>query len=176
MSEMLFLMVEGNDDERFFDKIIKPLFYDRFEKIKIWQHAQKSRETIEKMLLSINNMQADYIYIEDLDQEKNISIKKSMILKKTDYINQEKIAIVVKEIESWYLAGLSRKDADELGIAYVEQTDNIYKEDFNKLISLEYDSSRINTMHEILKCYSINLAQKRNNSFAYFIDNFVKNV
>ncbi|MFW5998499.1 MAG: hypothetical protein ACOC1O_02875 [bacterium] len=167
----LFILVEGNDDERFFKRIIIPLFEDKFDSINLWQHAQRSKEDKKKLITSIRELENDYVYVEDIDDTKTIIGKKNQIKTRIDYINYEKIIIVVKEIESWYLAGLSKKKAEELQLPLFESTDDVYKEDFNDLIPPEY-LSRIDFMQEILNDFSISKAVKKNKSFAYFMDRY----
>ena len=81
----------------------------------------------------------------------------------------DKIVIVIKEIESWYLAGLDEKQCKELGIKSFQETNDITKEQFNSVIPTKYDS-RIDFMAEILKRFSIETAKSKNNSFQYFIE------
>ena len=38
--------------------------------------------------------------------------------------------MIIKEIESWYLAGLDTSDGKQLGISIFDTTDNISKEQF----------------------------------------------
>ena len=171
MSERLFIMVEGNDDERFFKKIVVPLFSDIYDKITIWQHAQKSREAKENFLSSIKALKADYIYVEDMDEYRNIHTKINMIKNSMDKLQPENILIVIKEIEGWYLAGLDEDSSRKLNLTYLPETNDIFKEDFNKMIPKKFDS-RIDFMQEILKKFSISKARIKNDSFNYFMETF----
>ena len=82
--------------------------------------------------------------------------------------------IVKKEIESWYIAGLSDTNLKKLKIKLTAKgkkgdiTGNMTKEKFNKLMPKRFDS-RIDFMLEILNQFSLNTAKKRNKSFSYFI-------
>jgi hypothetical protein len=172
MVEKLFIMVEGIDDERFFKRIIKPLFKNKYNNIKIWQHAQRSKKDKQNLLSSIEVMGADYIYVEDIDDVKKIHIKKRKIMDRIDFVDYNKIVIVVKEIESWYLAGINRKVSDELNIPCLEKTDDIYKEDFNDIIPFNF-LSRIDFMQELLNHFSFKTAVNKNESFNYFIQTFI---
>ena len=127
----LYVMVEGNDDERFFNGVFKPEFLTIYDKVQIWQHAQRSNEDKKKFIKAIETLEQDYIYVEDNDEVPEPSRKKNMILSIFDRLQENRIVIVVKEIESWYLAGLDRKSCDRLGVEYVENTEDISKEDFN---------------------------------------------
>jgi hypothetical protein len=50
-------------------------------------------------------------------------------------------------------------------------TDDLTKEDFNRLIPKNYDS-RIDFMFEILKYFSIDSARKKNHSFRFFVERY----
>lgn len=173
MGKILFILLEGNDDERFFDGIITPLLAENYQKVKLWQHAQKSNEAIERLLVSIKKIDADYIYVEDLDHFKKPQAKKDKIMERLDYLSREKIMIVIREIESWYLAGVNQQTAQKLGISSLESTEKISKEDFNQLISIQHRDSRIDLMREIIKHYSIPTARQKNKSFNYFYEQYI---
>jgi hypothetical protein len=78
---------------------------------------------------------------------------------------------VIREIESWYYAGLTTESALSLDVPDFPFTDNLTKEDFNGLIPGKYDS-RIDFMFEILKYFSIDTAGKKNHSFRYFAERY----
>lgn len=75
---------------------------------------------------------------------------------------------MIKEIESWYLAGLDAQACKEFNIHNVPETDSITKEQFDALIPEKF-ISRIDFMLEILKVFSIESAKQKNMSFKYFI-------
>ena len=174
MSDVLFILVEGNDDERFFAGVVVPVLKQKYNKVVIWQHAQKSNQAIEKMLISIQTMGADYFYVVDLDREDKIEDKKEIVIGRLEEICGKKIVIAVKEIEGWYLAGLGIEASRKLDVAYLERTDDIYKEDFNRLLPLAEKGSRISIMHEILKYFSVETARSKNASFDFFWSNFIE--
>jgi len=39
--KLLYILLEGDDDERFFKKIVKPLLQRRYSTIKCWKYSQK---------------------------------------------------------------------------------------------------------------------------------------
>ena len=82
-----------------------------------------------------------------------------------------KIIVVVKEIESWYLAGLDNKVCKQLKIKNFPNTEKVTKEEFNSLIPKKF-TSRIDFMLEILKNFSIEIAKKKNTSFRYFVEKY----
>jgi hypothetical protein len=79
--------------------------------------------------------------------------------------------VVIKEIESWYLAGLDDRSSKRLGTRYLNTTDNVTKEQFNDLIPKKFDS-RIDFMQEILKCFHTETGKQKNTSFRYFLEKY----
>jgi hypothetical protein len=81
---------------------------------------------------------------------------------------------VIKEIESWYLAGLTAKDLEKLNIDYKKKkTDNLTKEQFNRLIPKKF-ISRIDFMQEVLKHFHLETAKQNNQSFKYFLEKYIQ--
>ncbi|SIQ39990.1 hypothetical protein [Halanaerobium kushneri] len=172
MYKQLYILVEGNDDERFFREIIMPLFENDYDNIAIWQYAQQKYKKIKKFIKSINSMEADYFLVGDLDENSCVTEKKEKILEAFGNVSLKKIIVVIKEIESWYLAGLDQKTSSNIGIHNFEDTNDLFKEDFNELLETKYDS-RIDFMQEIIKVFSIKVALEKNNSFRYFFNKFI---
>ena len=167
----LFLWVEGNDDERFFERAIIPKIKEKYNTVQIIKYATMKREKTDNFIKSIEAMGADYIYFADINNSHSIMDKKEKIQLMHKYIDPNKIIIVIKEIESWYLAGLNNKACNQLKIDNIETTDNITKEKFNTLIPKKF-TSRIDFMLEILKIFSIKEAKLKNKSFKYFIEKY----
>ncbi len=169
--KQLFILIEGDDDERFFRHIITPILQERYTYVQFYQYAQRSASVIGSFIRSIQAMKADYIIAGDIDEIPCITQKKETLknekLKKADIQNNH-IAIIIKEIESWYMAGLDEKALHKLGISYKkDDTNNLTKEVFDSFVHGKY-KSRINLMQEILRLFQIDTAQKRNRSFEYF--------
>jgi len=167
----LFIWVEGNDDERFFNKIFIPKFKEKYDTVNIIKYAKLKKERIDNFIKSIKAMGADYIYLMDINNSTCVTSKKEEIEKKHPNIDKEKIIVVVKEIESWYLAGLDNMVCNQLKIKNFANTDNITKEKFNALIPRKF-TSRIDFMSETLKNFSIEIAKHKNNSFKYFVEKY----
>lgn len=165
----LWVLLEGNDDERFFDGIIKPKLSHQYNSIQVWQYAQEPVKRTKNFLKSIKAMNSDYFFLVDINRLPCVAAKKNRIKRKYGaIIDLENIITVVKEIESWYFAGLDNKTCQELGLSPLGDTDQITKEDFNSLIPKRFDS-RINFMLEILKVFSLDIAIQKNKSFDYFM-------
>jgi len=171
--KILYIFVEGNDDENFFQKILLPRLRKKNDDINIIKYAQKPKkfEYIEKFVKSIQSMGADYIYVTDINNSPCVTAKKQETQNNLRNIDSDKIIVVIKEIESWYLAGLSDTECRRFQMHTFSVTDTVTKEQFNSLIPKEFDS-RIDFMLEILKIFSIELATQKNRSFGYFIQKY----
>jgi len=167
----LYIFVEGDDDKRFFEKIVTPFFKGKYNPVKVWKYAQQKKEKVSNFLKSIKGMNADYIYVSDINHEPCVTAKKQDIQSKFKDIDKDRIIVVIKEIESWYLAGLDDRSLKSLGIHYPNTTDKVTKEQFNRLIPKKFDS-RIDFMQEILKCFHIETGKQKNTSFRYFLEKY----
>ena len=164
-------MVEGEDDIRFFGRIIKPLFVSRYDSVEIIPYASIRRTKVNNFLKSVRQMHNDYIFVADIDTERSVRDKKQILYYHFSNIEGSSIIVVIKEIESWYYAGLSRESALSLAVPDLSRTDELTKEDFNRLIPRKYDS-RIDFMFEILKYFSLDSARMKNHSFRFFVDRY----
>ncbi len=170
---LLFILIEGDDDERFFESVVKPFLQERYSAIKFWQYAEENEKRKVNFIKSITSMKADYICIGDIDDVPCVTSKKERIIDNFDEkITKDKIIIVIKEIESWYLAGLDEKTSKKLGIRKkIETTDNIIKEHFNQLIPKKMP--RPEFMQKILENYDVEVAEGKNRSFGYFLNKWM---
>ncbi len=168
----LYIFVEGNDDSLFFKTLFKPIFNDYYDDVEIIQFAQLKKAKVDLFIMSINTLKFDYFLVADIDQCDTITTKKKIIRAKFDKIDSNQIVIVISEIESWFLAGMTAESAANLGLDLIERTDEVTKEDFNAYFIRTY-RSRIDFMQEVLKNYSIETARKRNKSFDYFFRQYV---
>ncbi|RLF69291.1 MAG: hypothetical protein DRN40_06750 [Thermoplasmata archaeon] len=168
----LFIFVEGEDDERFFSTVVVPLVRDRYTaRIVKWRRMRK--EKIENYLRSAEGMGAEYIFVADIDTSKSVREKKRKIKKEVRNIKMDRIAVVVREIESWYLAGLDKDAERELRIPHFERTDELTKEKFDSIMPERF-APRRDFMVEILKRFSVEVAERKNGSFREFMEKFVK--
>ncbi|MCI0470489.1 MAG: DUF4276 family protein [Candidatus Aminicenantes bacterium] len=170
----LFILVEGDDDERFFNRVVNPQFTGKYDWVKPYKYAQVKPENIRKFIHSISAMQADYIIVADSNDSPCITARKEKLLNgKFKEIDRNRIQLVIREIEGWYLAGLNDKARKEVGIKNKTDlnTDNLTKEDFNRLKPQTY--SRIDFMQEILKRFDISTARENNRSFDYFCNKYL---
>ncbi len=175
-SKQLYILLEGNDDERFFQAVVKPGLEKHYQSVQLYRYAAQSTKKIDAFLKSITAMKADYIVVADIDHSPCITHKKKVMVKKkikSRYMEWDRVLVVVKEIESWYLAGLESEARKGLGIPprQPQMTDTLTKEEFGRLIPKKFDS-RIDFMKELLKYFDIGTAGKNNKSFGYFIKKY----
>jgi len=171
MKTRIFILVEGEDDVRFFGRIIKPLLINRYDAVEIIPYASIKRTKVDNFLKSIRLMKSDYIFVADIDAENSVRDKKQVLYSHFSHIDGGSIIVVIREIESWYYAGLSPESAQILHVPDLPFTDDLTKEDFNRLIPRKFDS-RIDFMFEILKYFSIDSAGKKNHSFRFFVERY----
>ncbi len=169
-NKRLFIWVEGRDDERFFNAIIKPRFERSYQLVEVRPYANLKRQKLSNFIKSIEILSDDYIFVADIDTAPNVDAKKDDIHARLAIVARSRISIVIREIESWYLAGLD-VGCLPVDIGAIRPTDEVDKEQFNLLIPEEFDS-RIDFMMEILKCFSVDQARHLNRSFNYFIDGY----
>lgn len=162
---ILYLFVEGTDDELFAQQIIIPLLRPNFSHIQCYRYKQKAKAHIRRFIESIKHRkEADYLFFADFDTASCISIRKEKLKERHNYLDERQVLIVCEEIESWLVAGSSIKQP--------YKTDKLTKEQFATLQPTKF-VSRIDWLQELLKNFSIDEARKRNASFAYFCDRYV---
>jgi hypothetical protein len=167
----LFLFVEGNDDERYFSRIVMPLFESRYSSIEIIRYASMKSEKVCRFVRSIIALGHDFLLFADMDEERTVKSKKALLEERFCTVTDDRIVVIIKEIEGWYLAGLDDRAQKRLGIRAYSTTNHITKEIFNLMIPRTY-TSRIAFMTEILSTYSISEAKSKNRSFSYFLTHY----
>jgi len=169
----LFVFVEGFDDVKFFEAVLKPHFDNKYDSLQIIKYAGMKIDKRINFLSGIKAMEADYIYVADINSEPCVTNKKAKVKEQLgNSVEQKRMAVAIKEIESWYLAGLTVSRSKNMGIRALGRTDDVTKEKFNQLIPKKYNS-RVDFMAELLKRFSVPIAMKKNKSFQYFRRKFV---
>jgi len=72
----LYIWVEGDDDKRFFNGVIKSKFIKKYDSVEIVRYAHLKREKIDNFLKSIKAMSANYIYVADINNAPCVTDKK----------------------------------------------------------------------------------------------------
>lgn len=167
----LYIFVEGNDDARFFGRVLKPLLLEKFHDVEIIQFAQMKKTKVDLFIQSIKMLKFDYVLTADKDEKYSLNRKKGILCERFELLEEQYIVIVVTEIESWYLAGLTDEKASHFGIELNDSTEPVTKEDFNILYRGKFHS-RIDFMQELIKNFDIGTARRRNRSFDFFISKY----
>lgn len=171
---VLYLFVEGPDDERFFKSVIEPLIRERFNFIKYILYAQQSKAIIESLIRPLNhNQNHKYLFICDMDARGDTTycITKRKDKEHTAFggnILKDRIIVVREEIESWYYAGIVENDLQKMKMKSISTTENLTKENFEKSIPTNF-TSKTDFMIEILKIFSLQVASEQNPSFSYLL-------
>lgn len=163
----LFILVEGSDDVRFFDRIVKPLLEPRYASVELIAFASLRRGMVCRFLRSLEKLGHDYILATDIDAEPSVRAKKRVILTRFPGLKAERVIIVIKEIEGWYLAGIDSELQQTFRLLPFHTTDDLTKEAFNALIPGQF-TSRIEFMVALLESFSISSAIAQNRSFRFF--------
>lgn len=170
----LVILIEGDDDKDFFDRVIKPRFERKYRPVVLWKYRKKSLEEVNQYLEIEKKRDAEYIFVADNDKLQCVPKKKAEVQKQYHSIDDKsKILIVVKEMEGWYLAGLDENACERLGFSPFKTTDKIGKGKFKKA-RLASSRSRINFMQDVLRLFDIETAKCKNESFRYFVEDFVR--
>jgi len=164
----LFLFLEGDDDERFFQMVLFPSLKERYDDVRPVQVSQLRKKKIADWLRSIEGMGADYLYIRDLDRYPCVTAAKNALREAHPRLAPERIQIVKVEIESWYCAGIGPGKLEDLEVATCLETEGITKEKLEAVIP-GGRVNRIPTLVEILEGYDLGAAARRNASLRYFL-------
>lgn len=161
---MLFLFVEGDDDETFIRKIYDDLSLDD---IKVIPYSREKKEKISSYLRSVACMRdCSYIFFCDSDgKASDVRIQELHATFKN--LDSEKIVVVCYEIESWYYAGVSKQYCLSKKLkSYEHNTNTLTKGRFDR--KLPPKTIRKLIMLDMLQNYSYSLAVQRNSSFSMF--------
>jgi len=174
--EQLYILLEGTDDERYFNAVIIPHFKTKYKKVNSIRYANMPKNIFIKYIKTFQEQGSDYIMFTDLDSQgdKNYCVtkRKNKIIKNyKSKIKQDQIIVIKEEIESWYLAGITQADLKIYKIKKQNNTELVNKEQFKQLIPKDFTST-MDFMIEILKEYALDYAVGINNSLKYFSEKF----
>lgn len=171
--QRLTIFVEGDNDSRFFETIIKPIFENKGINVEIQKWSQKEIAFTKEFIRCIANFNSytwGYIFTSDMDHFEDQEEKIEYLINRFD-IGHDKAVIVIKEIEGWYLAGLTESGAKEVGISVSKfkaiNPNTVEKEHFCSLIPKNFLAER-SFYSEILKHFDHNTALTRNKSYQVF--------
>ena len=166
----LLVWVEGSDDETFFNRVAKPFLQQTYDWVEVRAYRALKKAKLRQICRVFRHIQgAECIFTGDLDAAPCVTAAKDRLSGHYPYVENRCIFVIVQEIESWYLAGLSDDAFTELGIVRLANTDTVTKEQFASLVPNRF-RSRLDFMSEILQRFSVDVAQQRNRSFRYFAE------
>lgn len=171
MDRCIYVFLEGYKDERFFTAVLEPILGQRYAAVVPWQYARRSKDDVVRALRSVREGNAHYLFVRDIDTWPCVTARKQNLFETYGKrIDPARVVVVVKEIESWYLAGLDDEGRQEYGISpnRHRHTDDLSKEQFEGLVPTKY--SVVDFMGEILGRFQIEVARGRNRSFGYLMN------
>ncbi|KKL22538.1 hypothetical protein LCGC14_2434430 [marine sediment metagenome] len=175
----IYIFVEGDADKRFFERIIKPLILKRkkYKPVHILQWRQKKEDIIGKLVNKFLEKGCKVVFTRDYDKivqddreqiNHNISSLKEEIIQNYKIKSKDDIFIIIRKIESWYLADTKKTFLKRLNITPIENTININKKEFYKLKPIGMTKTEF--LIEITENFDIKMAKKKNSSFEYFLE------
>jgi len=165
------VLVEGSDDIRFFERVLVPLLKDRYGAVRLVPYACLRRTAVDHLLRGFARLGEAYVIVADIDAERSVRAKKRVVLARFAEADPAAIAVVVVEIESWYLAGADDGFLARSRVQPLASTDDLTKEAFNALIPRRY-VSRVGFMLDLLDGYSVERGAERNRSLGFFLSRF----
>ena len=131
MYREIILFVEGADDRRFAASILLPLAGLIFDNVRVYEYSEQKPTKVSKYLNAIKNIgNWSYLFVADFDEGPCITLRKSRLTDKYNSLEEKRILIVRREIESWYMAGLDSNCCNELNIPDFIDAHSISKEQF----------------------------------------------
>lgn len=169
---LLYVLCEGDDDERFFSRVVQPCLSYAGHEVKYFQYAECPHEDVRNILHSIeymaaNGIDADYLFLRDFDRASCKTSRLDEIDRKYDgLVARDRTFLVVQMIESWYVAGLENQHSVPMLDDAPSQTDDLLKRDFENMMA--DDADRLDVLQEIFKHFDVDRARYKNTSFEYF--------
>jgi hypothetical protein len=181
-SSIIQFFVEGDDDKRFIDRIIKPRLEDmEFCVNEPYVYAEEKPEDVEDCYRNFKKFCKVY-FLADFNNSPCITARKERLHEKFR-VDFEDMIIVKPEIEAWYLAGVTdsiirdsnipksiRKRFKKLGLP--NNCENVTKEEFNEFIPNGIGRSAF--MNLILEHYDLRVAISKNKSLNRFVTKVLK--
>jgi hypothetical protein len=164
-----YIYVERDDDVLLFGRVITPLVEKTNARVVIRSYRQLRNSDVKNKLVALASSGWKRLLVGDMNDSPSIPERKRKLNRIYGPLADDEILIVEKEIEGWYLAGLTEARRNEIGIARVPNDfEKIIKEVFREFIPKMF-ASRADFLLEILKNYSVETAMKNSGSFAYAI-------
>ncbi len=174
----IYIFVEGVDDKRFFERIVRPqiLKHKKYEKFRTHQWRRKKEDSVNNLIIKFLEKECRVVFVRDYDKiskgkehiNSNISRLKEETMQKYKIKSKDDIFIVRYEIESWYLAGAKKNFLKKYDINPIDNTININKKEFYNL--KPRGMTKTEFLIEIIENFDVKRAKKKNSSFEYFLE------
>lgn len=151
--------------------IIIPKINSEWLHVSIYEYAQKPTGRVNGHINVLNARTDifDYVFFADCDQHPTTAACIAKLVQHFPGVKLDRLYIVCREIESWYLAGLTVARLNQLKIRFTGySTDDVFKPEFDAMLPKVAGIPRIVHMISILAHYSVTEARARNTSFKCF--------
>jgi hypothetical protein len=156
--------------------VVKPwlLGKGKYRNVETFLYANRKKGIIENYVKTIMEKQEDILCLTDSTHAPCIPGRiNDLISNGIGPFDRRAIIVVVKEIESWYLAGVDGQCCRRIGIPYFDRTEQVNKEEFHSIIAKSKYKPRPACRFEMLKNFNVVLASQRNSSFYRFYSKYL---
>ena len=167
METGLVVWVEGDRDKRFFEAVIKPRLATAYAQVLVREYRQRRTADINHLLRAMSHQGFGRLFIADINSAPCVTSRKEKVKERYPELEDHEIIVVSREIESWYLAGLTADGATALKVTPPPSIDRLTKKDLDRLRPPQFDSE-LDFLLELLKYFDETTACKRNESFGRF--------
>ncbi len=167
MADKLVIWVEGDRDRRFFERVVQSRLAIKYDLVIVREYRQLEQARCNKLLTAMAHQGFDRLFVADMNSAPCVSVRKTKLRERYPAVKPGEIIVVSKEIESWYLAGLTSDGAAAFKIVCPSTTDRLTKENLDELRPGRFDS-QLDFLIELLEHFDATTACSRNQSFAYF--------
>lgn len=162
----LIFFVEGDDDQRFLERIIGPIVSENFLLVRYFRYASSVPKDVCNTLKTLESAGWHYLFLADRDQNTCITKKREAVCEKMQAVSPERIVIVDGEIESWYVSGVDSGKAKTIGIKMPRAVETFSKEHLQRSTNRKFPTATDLKLF-LLDNYSLTEARTRSNSLAY---------
>ncbi len=160
----LFVYVEGNTDKLFVEFILRKCFSNFTPRI--LKYAESLNKDINSLIEKNKNNNEYHVMLVDKNSD---SIENKIQKRNKEFsISKDRIIIVNKCIESWYISGSKINYKNQ----FIKNTKDINKEKFIELTGGTRRNSEKKSL-EILKTFDVEKAKQHNESFKHFYENLI---
>lgn len=167
----LICLVEGNREIDFVINILRKEFTQlgKYSVVEAYKYKNVKKDENIKYINIMLSIGWDILCFADINSSRCVRTRKSKLIREdTGVVPKNRIVVIRKEIESWYLAGLDEHCCRKLGIVNLGMTDTINKDKCHQLIAKSKYRPREACMQEILKNFNMISGKEKNKTFSHF--------